>query len=129
MTRVGAFVTLYAATILAGTLLLTLFGEDLLTAFSGVVSDIGLVGPALGEAGPASNFLVYSEPSRVVLIVMMFLGRMELYVALLMFVTPVNAIRTARRDRRRTTQLDSAAPGRPSRRSPASDGQQPNEEV
>jgi trk system potassium uptake protein TrkH len=91
--RIGAFVTLYMVTILVGTGLLTLFGEDLVTAFSGVVSDIGLVGPALGEAGPHSNFLVYSEPSKVVLIVMMFLGRMELYVALLMFVSPAGAVR------------------------------------
>ena len=101
--RIGAFVTLYIVIVLAGTLVLTLLGTDVLTAFSGVVSDIGLVGPALGEAGPASNFLVYDTPSRLVLIVMMFLGRMEIYVALLMFVTPVNALR-ARRPRRHRTQ-------------------------
>jgi trk system potassium uptake protein TrkH len=101
--RIGAFVTLYIVIILAGTLVLTLVGTDVLTAFSGVVSDIGLVGPALGEAGPASNFLVYDEPSRLVLILMMFLGRMEIYVALLMLVTPANALR-ARRQRQRRTQ-------------------------
>lgn len=98
--RILAFVTLYLVTILFGTTLLTLFGEDLITAFSGVVSDIGLVGPALGDAGPHSNFLVYNEPSKVVLILMMFLGRMELYVALLMFVAPTNSVRTSVRDLR-----------------------------
>ena len=99
--RIGAFVTLYVVTILAGTVALTLLGEDIITAFSGVVSDIGLVGPALGDAGPSSNFLVYSEPARLVLIVMMFLGRMELYVAMLMFAAPMNSLRLARSTRRR----------------------------
>jgi trk system potassium uptake protein TrkH len=98
--RIGAWVTLYLVTILTGTLLLTLFGEDLITALSGVISDVGLVGPALGEAGPHSNFLVYSEPSQVVLIFMMFLGRMELYVALLMFSAPARALRRATSQRR-----------------------------
>jgi len=107
--RIGAFVTLYLVTILLGTTLLTIFGEDLITAFSGVVSDIGLVGPALGEAGPHSNFLVYSDPSKVVLIVMMFLGRMELYVALLMFVTPIGAIRTNTRRLRRPRRTQRGA--------------------
>jgi trk system potassium uptake protein TrkH len=99
--RIGAFVSLYLVTILAGTVLLTIFGQDLITAFSGAVSDIGLVGPALGEAGPHSNFLVYNDPSKIVLICLMFLGRMELYVALLMFGAPANAIRTAGRARQR----------------------------
>lgn len=98
--RIGAFVTLYMVIVLSGTLVLTLLGTDALTAFSGVVSDIGLVGPALGEAGPSSNFLVYDEPSRLVLIMMMFLGRMELYVALLMLAAPANAVRARRQKRR-----------------------------
>ena len=99
--RIGAFITLYLVTILAGTFLITLFGEDLLTAFSGSVSDIGLVGPALGDAGPASNFLAYSEPSRAVLIVLMFLGRMELHVAFLMFAAPFDSVRRRRHEHRR----------------------------
>lgn len=101
--RIVAFVALYLGTILLGTFLLTLFGEDLLTALSGMVTDIGMVGPALGDAGPASNFLVYSEPSRVVLIMTMFIGRMDIYLALLMFVAPVNAARRALHNRRQTS--------------------------
>lgn len=109
--RIGAFVTLYLVAILTGTLLLTLFGEDLITAVSGVVTDIGLVGPALGDAGPHSNFLVYSKPSLGVLTFLMFLGRMELYVALLMFVAPIGAVRRAGSGRppRRQSVLPPAA--------------------
>ncbi|MFV0308760.1 MAG: TrkH family potassium uptake protein [Desertimonas sp.] len=95
--RIGAFVTLYLLTILVGTTALAVLGEDLLTAFSAVVSNIGMVGLAMGEAGPHTNFGVFGDGSKLVLIVMMFLGRMELYVALLMFVAPVNAVRRARR--------------------------------
>jgi trk system potassium uptake protein TrkH len=102
VSRVVAFVSLYLATILVGTIVLTLLGEDALTALSGVISDLGLVGPGLGDAGPTSNFLVFSEPSQVVLIVLMFLGRMELYVALLMFVAPMNAVRRAAHERQRS---------------------------
>ncbi|MFV0523499.1 MAG: TrkH family potassium uptake protein [Acidimicrobiales bacterium] len=95
--KIGAFVTLYLLTILAGTAALSLLGEDLVTGFSAVASAIGMVGLALGDAGPRADVMVFSDASRSVLILMMFLGRMELYVALLMFVAPINAIRTGRR--------------------------------
>lgn len=107
--RVGAFASLYLLTILLGTILLTAFGEDPLTALSGTISDLGLVGPALGDAGPHSNFLVYSDPSKAVLILMMFLGRMELYVALLMFVAPWTALRKATQRQRTRHSQDTLA--------------------
>ena len=37
-----------------------------------------LMGPALGEAGPSSNFTVFARPARLVLAALMLIGRLEI---------------------------------------------------
>lgn len=111
VSRVVAFVTVYVIAILTGTVVISFLGADLITAASGVISDIGLVGPALGDAGPASNFLAFTEPSQVVLIFFMLLGRMEIYVLLLMFAAPAASVRNrVVRSRRRSARAAAPAP-------------------
>ena len=62
---------------------------------SGAASAMGNIGPALGEAGPASTFLVYPAPGRAVLMVLMLLGRLELFAVLFMFTPLARAARGA----------------------------------
>jgi len=92
--RVLAFVSLYFLITVAGMLVVAALGADVVTAGSGAVSAMGNMGPALGEAGPTSNFLVFTRPARGVLAVLMLVGRLEIFAVLLMFVAPM---RTARR--------------------------------
>jgi trk system potassium uptake protein TrkH len=40
---------------------------------------MGNMGPALGEAGPTANFLVYSPPERMALAGLMLVGRLEVF--------------------------------------------------
>ncbi len=79
------FIALFMTFVIIGTLLLTAFGDNLVTSLSGAISAMSNMGPALGEAGPTANFLEFSRPGRWVLSVLMVVGRLEIYVVLLMF--------------------------------------------
>ncbi|MBM35654.1 MAG: potassium transporter [Acidimicrobiaceae bacterium] len=97
--KVVGFVLLYLGLIVVGGVVLSGMGVDPVTAFSGSVSALGNVGPALGEAGPTSNFLVFPRSGRVVLMMMMALGRLELFPAMLMLVASLRGLSQMRRQR------------------------------
>ncbi len=83
-----AFLTAFAGCVIVVTLALTLFGLDVLTAFSGAVTTITNVGPGLGEIiGPSGNFAPLPDGAKVVLIFAMILGRLEFF-ALLVLLSP-----------------------------------------
>ena len=87
--RIAGFIAVYAVLVVIGTVTLTALDTDIVTALSGVVSALGNMGPALGEAGPTSSFAdAYSAPSRMVLALLMLVGRLEIFPMLLMVVAP-----------------------------------------
>lgn len=108
--RVVGYALLYVFVILVGTMALAVMGSGLPESMGGAISVMGNMGPALGEAGPASNFLVYSRPARALLMVMMFAGRLEVFPILVIFTSLIrrgdllrsDARRVARRRLRRT---------------------------
>ena len=51
------------------------------------------MGPALGDAGPTSNFLEFDRGSRSIIMVLMVIGRLEIYAVLLMFLSLVDRLR------------------------------------
>ncbi|MFV0317543.1 MAG: TrkH family potassium uptake protein [Microthrixaceae bacterium] len=97
--RIAGFVLLYVVIVVVATVALTLAGTDVLTGFSGAISAMGNMGPALGEAGPASSFAVYSAPERMILAALMLVGRLEVFPMVLSVVVAVNWLgrRTSRR--------------------------------
>ncbi len=79
MRRILGYQVLYLGTAAAGFFALAVTGTDLLTALSGSVSALSTFGPALGELGvgqPVSNL---GRGALVILMVLMFAGRVELY--------------------------------------------------
>ena len=76
--RVLGFGTLFIITFGVGTLVVSALGADPVTAASGVISAMSNMGPALGEAGPSSNFTVFARPARLVLAALMIIGRLEI---------------------------------------------------
>jgi len=60
-------------------------GVDLITSISTVVSAMSNVGPALGDAGPASNYSSISLAGKWILIFCMLAGRLEIYTVLILF--------------------------------------------
>ena len=73
---------LYLATLVAGTLVLSAMGIDLVTALSAVATNMGTVGPGLGLVGPTANYLWIPALGKVVLIICMLAGRLELFTVL-----------------------------------------------
>ena len=76
--RVLGFGTLFIITFGVGTVVVAALGVDPVTAASGVISALSNMGPALGEAGPTSNFTVFPRPARLVLAGLLLVGRLEI---------------------------------------------------
>jgi len=92
--RISSFFLVYLLLVIAGVIAITALGSGLLEAVGAVVGSLGGMGPALGEAGPTANFTdAFSEPARLVLALLMVIGRLELFPMLLMFAAPIRAVR------------------------------------
>jgi len=94
-------VALYAFTAFAGAMVLSMLGQDLITSSSGAISALGNMGPALGDAGPTSNFLVFTRPARAVLMALMPIGRLEFFAVFLVLLSAFERIRRLGRVRLR----------------------------
>ncbi|MFW5750080.1 MAG: TrkH family potassium uptake protein [Planctomycetota bacterium] len=79
VTRVGAFIAIYAVSWAVGTLLIALGGNSAEVAASASLSALSNIGPGLGTIGPAENYRSIGEPSQVVCLCLMLLGRLEFF--------------------------------------------------
>jgi len=82
-----AYVFVYVSCIVLFTLLLTVSGADVVTAFSAAVVSLNNTGPGLAQVGPASNYAVLNDFQTWVCSFGMLLGRLELF-TLLVVLTP-----------------------------------------
>lgn len=73
------FVALYFILIMLATVSNTMFGQDLLTAFSQAVACLGNVGPGFGVVGSESNFATQSVVVKLQDTVLMLMGRLEIF--------------------------------------------------
>ena len=96
--RIAGFMVVYGLLVVGGTMVVAALGTDLVTAMGGVIGSLGNMGPALGEAGPTASYAdAYSTPARMVLSVLMLVGRLEIFPMLLMLVAPYRALDGATR--------------------------------
>jgi trk system potassium uptake protein TrkH len=72
---------LYFATIIIGALIMSALGLDIITALSAILATLGNVGPGLGLVGPAAHYAFIPAGGKVVLIICMLAGRLELLTA------------------------------------------------
>ena len=101
--RVAGFMVVYGMLVVVGTVLVTALGTDLVTAVGGVIGALGNMGPALGDAGPTASFVDgFPTPARLVLALLMLIGRLEIFPMLLMLVAPYRSFRGAARESRRS---------------------------
>ena len=81
---ISSFVLLYVGVFALGTLLLVIDAARvdsdlrLLDAVAAAATTLGNVGPAFGFAGPMGSFEPFSDLSKVVMIVLMWVGRLEI---------------------------------------------------
>lgn len=73
------FIVTYLMLILAGTVVGTAFGTDLMTAFSGSVASIGNVGPGFGEVYSLGNYAGLPVMVKLSNSMLMLLGRLEIF--------------------------------------------------
>ncbi len=69
---------LYFTTMIVGFLIMSALGLDHVTALSAILATLGNVGPGLGLVGPAANYALIPAGGKVVLIICMLAGRLEL---------------------------------------------------
>ena len=84
----------FVAICAVGTLALALLGAGFLESAGAAVGSMSNMGPSLGDAGPAANFLYFTRPARAVIMLLMLAGRLEIYPVLFLAV----AINRKRRD-------------------------------
>ena len=80
-----SFILLYFFVFVIGTILMTLLGSDIKTSAGAVATTMGGIGPGLGLVGPVANFASLPDLSKLLLSVLMLLGRLEIYTILLIF--------------------------------------------
>ena len=68
-----------------GTLLVSFDGLDFTSTFTGVIACINNIGPGLNLVGPMGNFDCFSYFSKIILSVLMLIGRLEVYPILILF--------------------------------------------
>jgi len=82
---IKTFISWYILVFIMGTFLLILTGIDGKTAAGAAITTMGGIGPGIGTVGPASNFAHLPEVGKMILILLMLLGRLELYTILILF--------------------------------------------
>ena len=88
---VAAFILLYLVVFTLGALGLALEGArsgvelSFVEAFSAAATTIGNIGPGFGFLGPMGSFEPFSAPSKAIMIVLMWMGRLELIPVVVLF--------------------------------------------
>jgi len=78
-----SFLFLYVLVAVAASIVLGFLGLDFETAISAVAATLGNVGPGLGGVGPNFSYAWLPDLGKVILIICMWLGRLELFTAIM----------------------------------------------
>ena len=81
----NAYLCAYVVLMFGSFVLISLDGYSVGTNFSAVLSCLNNIGPGLELAGPTCNFSIFSTFSKLVLILDMLLGRLEIFPILVLF--------------------------------------------
>ena len=73
------YFVLWSLVAIGGSLFLALMGSDPITAITAVLASLNNIGPGLAAAGPAMDYGHMPQLSKLVLTVLMIMGRLEFY--------------------------------------------------
>jgi trk system potassium uptake protein TrkH len=79
------FIFIYLFIFFIGGMCLMATGLDSASAFSASITSMGGIGPGLGTVGPASNFAHLSDVAKIILPILMIIGRLEVLSFLVIF--------------------------------------------
>ena len=80
-----SFLFLYILVAIAASVVLCFLGLNLETSISAVAATLGNVGPGLGGVGPGLNYALLPGAAKFILIICMWLGRLELFTVIMIF--------------------------------------------
>ncbi len=80
-----SFVVLYLFLFVLGTVIIVFTGVDPITASSSAATCMAGIGPGLGSVGPLSNFSGLPEAAKVILSLLMIIGRLEIITVFTIF--------------------------------------------
>jgi trk system potassium uptake protein TrkH len=80
-----SFLFLYILVAVVASVVLCFLGLNLETTISAVAATLGNVGPGLGGVGPGLNYAWLPGAAKFILIICMWLGRLELFTVLMIF--------------------------------------------
>jgi len=86
MRNVLSFIVLYLGLIGVGTLIMSVLGLNLLSAFGATLSSVGNIGPAFGTLGPTENYAHIPMAGKWVLSFLMMAGRLEIFTVVVVLV-------------------------------------------
>lgn len=81
---VGLFIFAYISIFLVSTMLISLTGPDAISSLAAVAATLGNVGPGLGMVGPTSNYASIHYSGKVILSILMWFGRLEIFTCLIL---------------------------------------------
>jgi len=82
ISSITVFFFIFTMTFTAGSIAMSFFTEDIVTAVSAVIAALGNIGPGLGAVGPTQTYAEIHDAAKVLLAALMLLGRLELYTLL-----------------------------------------------
>lgn len=85
MTGIMGFAILYMIIFTIGSLVMTLFTEDIITACSSVATSMSNVGPGFGSIGPMYTFAHLNSFAKIFLAALMLIGRLEVFTVMVLF--------------------------------------------
>jgi trk system potassium uptake protein TrkH len=80
-----SFIVLYMFFFLVGTTIIVATGSDIVTSTSAVAASIGNIGPGFGSVGPTDNYAHFNDLQKVVLSLLMIIGRLEIITVFTLF--------------------------------------------
>jgi trk system potassium uptake protein TrkH len=85
MRDVVVFMLFYMLTFSIGVAVVVTFGADLVTGISASIACLGNIGPGFNAVGPMVNYADLHPVSRIVLTLLMWIGRLEVLTVLVLF--------------------------------------------
>ena len=86
LSKAISFAFIYFGIIVIGFLIMSAIGLNFDTALSSVMSCIGNVGPGLGLVGPEENYFFIPVLGKIMLMVCMLAGRVEIFTLFVLFI-------------------------------------------
>ncbi|RZN14626.1 MAG: TrkH family potassium uptake protein [Methanosarcinales archaeon] len=86
MQSVVGFISLYIFAFVISTLLLSGLGLDFMSSLSASATTLGNIGPGLNLVGPMSSYAAIPAFGKIVLILNMWIGRLEVITVLILFI-------------------------------------------